>query len=34
MAFIILERSFKPTVMFFSLTNSLTTFQTMINKIL
>ena len=28
------EGSFKPTVMFFELTNSLATFQTMINKIL
>jgi len=28
------EGSFKPTVMFFGLTNSLATFQTMINEIL
>ena len=28
------KRPFKPTVMLFGLTNSLTTFQTMINKIL
>ena len=34
MAFIIPERLFKPTMMFFSLTNSPTTFQTMMNEIL
>ena len=34
MAFTILEGSFKPTVMFFRLTNLLVTFQIMINKIL
>ena len=34
MAFMILERLFEPIVMFFKLTNSLTTFQIMINKIL
>ena len=33
-AFTTLEGSFKPTVMFFRLTNSLTIFQTMINKLL
>jgi len=32
--FTILEGSFEPMVMFFELTNSPTTFQTMINKIL
>ena len=32
--FITPEGSFEPTVMFFGLTNSLTTFQTMINKLL
>ena len=32
--FTILERSFKPIVMFFGLTNSLATFQTIINKLL
>jgi len=32
--FTTLERLFKPTVMFFGLTNSLATFQTMMNKIL
>ena len=34
MAFITLEESFEPTVMFFGLKNSSATFQTMINKIL
>ena len=34
MAFITLEGSFEPTVIFFELTNSLETFQTMINEIL
>ena len=34
MAFTTLGGSFKPTVMFFELTNSLVTFQTMINEIL
>ena len=34
MAFTIPERSFEPTVMFFRLTNSPVTFQTMINEIL
>ena len=34
MVFTILEGSFEPMVMFFELTNSPTTFQTMINKIL
>ena len=34
MAFTISERSFEPTVMFFGLTNSLATFQTIINEIL
>ena len=33
-AFTTLGGSFKPTVMFFELTNSLATFQTMINEIL
>jgi len=33
-AFTTLEGSFKPTVMFFGLTNSLSIFQTMMNKIL
>ena len=33
-AFTTPEGSFKPTVMFFGLTNSLATFQTMMNKIL
>ena len=33
-AFITLEGSFKPTVMFFRLTNSLATFQAMMNKLL
>ena len=33
-AFTTSEGSFKPTVMFFRLTNSLATFQTMINKLL
>ena len=33
-AFITLEGSFKPTVMFFGLTNSLATFQAMMNKLL
>ena len=32
--FITPEGSFEPTVMFFGLTNSLATFQTMINKLL
>ena len=32
--FTILERSFEPTVIFFGLTNSLATFQTMMNKLL
>ena len=32
--FTILEESFEPTVMFFGLTNSLTTFQAMMNKLL
>ena len=34
MAFTIPEGLFKPTVMFFSLTNSLAIFQVMINEIL
>jgi len=34
MAFIIPEGSFRPTVIFFELTNLLATFQTMINEIL
>ena len=34
MAFIIPERSFEPTVMFFGLTNSPATFQMMMNKLL
>ena len=34
MAFTTLEESYKPTVIFFGLTNSLTTFQTVINDIL
>ena len=34
MAFTILKGSFEPTVMFFGLTNSLVTFQTMMNEIL
>ena len=34
MAFTISERSFEPTVMFFGLTNSLATFQTIMNEIL
>ena len=34
MAFTISEGSFEPTVMFFGLTNSLATFQTIINEIL
>jgi len=33
-AFTTLEGSFKPTVMFFGLTNSSTTFQTIMNEIL
>ena len=33
-AFTTTERSFEPTVMFFRLTNSLATFQTMMNKLL
>jgi len=33
-AFTILKESFEPTVMFFGLTNSLVTFQTMMNEIL
>ena len=33
-AFITLEGSFKPPVMFFGLTNSLATFQAMMNKLL
>jgi len=33
-AFTILEESFKPTVMFFRLTNSLATFQAMMNELL
>jgi len=33
-AFITSERSFEPTVIFFGLTNSSVTFQTMMNKIL
>ena len=33
-AFTILERFFKPTVMFFELTNLLVTFQAMMNKLL
>ena len=33
-AFIILERSFEPTVIFFSLTNSLVIFQAIIDKLL
>ena len=33
-AFMTPERSFKPTVMFFGLTNSPATFQTMINELL
>ena len=33
-AFIIPERSFEPTVMFFGLTNSPATFQMMMNKLL
>ena len=32
--FIILKRSFEPTVMFFGLTNSSAMFQTMMNEIL
>jgi len=32
--FITLEESFEPTVMFFGLTNSPATFQTMMNKII
>ena len=32
--FTILERLFKPTVMFFGLTNSLAIFQTIMNEIL
>ena len=34
MAFIILEGSFEPTVMFFRLTNSLATFQAIMNELL
>ena len=34
MVFIIPEGSFKPTIMFFRLTNSLAMFQTIMNKIL
>ena len=34
MAFTTLERSFEPTVMFFRLTNSPVTFQTIMNEIL
>ena len=34
MAFITLEGLFKPTVMFFGLTNLLATFQTIMNEIL
>ena len=34
MAFTIPEGSFKPMVMFFGLTNSLATFQAMMNKLL
>ena len=34
MAFIIPEGSFEPMVMFFGLTNSLATFQAMMNKLL
>ena len=34
MAFTTLEGSFKPTVMFFGLTNSLVTFQAMMNEVL
>ncbi len=34
MAFMTLKRSFKPTMMFFGLTNSLAIFQIIINKIL
>ena len=34
MVFITLQEIFKPTVMFFRLTNSLVIFQTMMNKIL
>ena len=34
MAFMTLKRSFKPTMMFFELTNSLAIFQIIINKIL
>ena len=34
MAFTTPERSFEPTVMFFGLTNSLATFQTIMNEIL
>ena len=34
MTFITLEESFKPTVMFFGLTNSPAMFQTIMNKIL
>ena len=33
-AFTILEESFEPTVMFFGLTNSLVTFQVMMNELL
>jgi len=33
-AFMTLKESFKPTVMFFELTNSPVTFQTMMNEIL
>jgi len=33
-AFTTSEESFEPTVMFFRLTNSLATFQTMMNEIL
>jgi len=33
-AFTILEESFKPMVMFFGLTNSLVTFQAMVNELL
>ena len=34
MAFMTPERSFEPTVIFFGLTNSLATFQIMMNKLL
>ena len=34
MAFMTLEKSFKPTVMFFRLTNLLATFQAIMNKLL